>query len=320
MKASKPKPRPDLSGVDPLRQAEVMRRIEEVEAYLALPFPTPEDRTAAARRLGIGAPQFSNLVRAWQAGRGPEGLVSIGGKVRQARGPRPGGLPPETRAAAEEALSALPVTASHRGAIQAVRRLCAERGTRPPSDGMVAYMRMQILNRTASAPGPNALIGGRVIVALPVKVCERLLLPELLLALDLRDGAIRAAALDLGGGPSPSFRAELSRLDTSGIERIIETFEDADVWDALDAGCRDPQSRFSTGRMLAKVLGTGIGPVDLVYRPATSLAPERRLRASADEPLDLATLIAVLTAAMAEHNGRRDAPPPVLVPPPPVTA
>lgn len=313
MNASANHKSPDLTGIDPLRWAEVTRRIEAIEAYLALPFPTADDRAAAARSVGLGAPQFMNLVRAWQVSRRPDAIASTGGRTRTPRGPRSGGLPPATRAAAEEAIAALPVNASHREAIRAVAKLCAQRRTRPPSDGMVAYIRMSLLNRIVGGAGPSHLVIGRAIVAMPVRIDDRLILPELLIAVDLRDGAVRAAALALGDGPSPSFREELGRLDMTGIELLVETVEDREISMAVVAEDRDLRTRFSTGRMLAKTLGSGIGPVDLIYSPRTKLTPERILRAGADEPLSPADAAIVLQAALAEHDRRRGAGEPVLL-------
>lgn len=302
---------PDLTEVDPLRLAEVRRRIEVIEAYLAAGDHGPEARLEAARRVGVGPPQFMNLVRAWQAGRTPGALSSAGGRVSKPRGVRAGGLPPTTREAAEEALKRLPADASHKDAVAAVFRLCDRRRTRRPSTSMVAYLRKSIRQRIAARGGSTDIVVARAVAALPVEARDRLLLPELALAVRIGDGAVLAAGVDLGDGMPAGFGRALTRLNAGGAT-VTSGPDDAAAADAILAARHRSVSRFSAGRLLAKALGGGIGSVALGYNPRSSLTPASLLQADADRPLTRLDAVDVLTTALAEHNSRRELAPPRL--------
>ncbi len=76
----------DMSGVNPLRWAEVRRRIATVQSYLLLPDPTDQDRAEHAKSIGVSANQFIALVRSW---RGNPRLVRSPDPAASAASPAP---------------------------------------------------------------------------------------------------------------------------------------------------------------------------------------------------------------------------------------
>lgn len=302
----------DLSGVAPLRRAETLRRIQVIRDYLGIAEPTPNDRKTAAESLGIGTQQFTNLVRAWRLKGSAMAIAKAGAKAGAPRPPRKRGLPPSTRAAAEDALRRLPASAKHSEAIAAVQSLCRERGTRPPSDSMVSYLRLAVRQSGAAADGDPGIVIGRAVLALTMLDGDRLVLPELALAVSTRDGrVIVAAILDEGAAPPRRFQEAVSAYAAS-IEGPVNVGVDDE---AICTGLPRPKvvSRFVAGRLLAKAIGRGINGLKLAYGPLASTDPTRPLRAKADAPLDRGEILDTLGMALSEHNTARDAPPPVLL-------
>lgn len=292
----------DLSGVAPLRRAETRRRIEAIRAYLNIPSPSRADRVVHAQSLGIGVQQFMLLVKAWLEHGEAVATGKAGANAGAARGVRRRGLPPETRAAAESALRALPTSASHREAIAAVQEACRSQQTRPPSNSMVSYLRMGL--RGTANGGPRLLVG-RATASMPIIIGDALSLPEVALAVEERSGTIRAAAIiDCTTGRPPEwFEGEVKRA-VKEVDGPVTIGIDDDV---IVAAVPDPQvvSRFKAGRMLAKAIGRNVGGVRLTYGPLASRDPKRALRAKEDEPLDMAEAVTVLSAEVVAHNASR---------------
>lgn len=66
----------DLTFVAPERRAEVRRRIEAIERFMANPGRSAAEATAA--KLGLRVAQFYNLVRAWRDYRRPDAIAGAG--------------------------------------------------------------------------------------------------------------------------------------------------------------------------------------------------------------------------------------------------
>lgn len=308
----------DLSGVAPLRRAETRRRIEVIRKYLGIAKPSATDREAAANDLGIGTQQFMNLVRAWSLNGSATAIAKAGANAGDSRPPRNRGLPPSSRAAAEEALRGLPVSASHKAAIAAVHAICELNGTRPPSDSMVSYLRLAVRRSGAVATEEPGVVIGRATAALPMIGLGDMTLPELVMAVSKADGSIISVALIRPGDPAPdgfaaSARArDLARLGSVTIgaddETLAAAFPNAEI-----------VSRFTASRLLARLIGRGIDRVRLTYGPLASTDPNRSLRAKADAPLDRREAIDTVIAALNAHNSARNAPEACVVDPYPVS-
>lgn len=299
----------DFSGVDPLRLTGTRRRIEVVRNYLSIKKPTAADREEAARMLGIGPQQFMNLVRAWRLQGSAVAIAKAGGQSGAPRPPRKRGLPQPTRAAAEEALRDLPASATHKAAIAAVHALCERRGTRPPSDSMISYLRLAVRRSGIAADGEPGVVIGRAIAGLPMMEVDATTLPELVIAASTADGRVIAAALLAPGDAAPGEIATAVSAETPALPGPLTIGADDKTLAAKFATAR-VVSRFAAGRLLAKAIGRGIDGVRLSYGPLASRDPKRLLRAKADEPLTIGDALAVLTTAMIAHNAARGAPPP----------
>jgi hypothetical protein len=295
-------PHIDLSGVAPLRRAETRRRVGAIRAYLQIPEPTDADRAAAAASIGLGVQQFMSIVRAWTIHGEATAIAKAGVNAGAPRAVRHRGLPAATRAAAEDALRALPRSASHREAIQAVQAACRRRRTRPPSDSMVSYLRMRLRRSRGSSNGMTGLLIGRATAALPIQTKGDLALPEIALAVDQASGTIVAAAIVDGETrrPPASFVTAV-RKAAAEINGSITVGSDDDSIGELLSDHR-AVSRFTAGRLLAKAIGRGIGGVRLAFGPLASTDPSRAIRAKADQPLDPEEAALVLHAGVAAHN------------------
>lgn len=293
----------DLSGVAPLRRAETRRRIIIIQEYLSLTNPKAEDRTAAAESLGVGTQQFMNLVRAWRLHGEANAIAKAGAKAGAPRRPRKRGLPPSTRTAAEDALRALPASASHQEAIAAVHAMCRQRETRTPSDSMISYLRLAIRQSGEVVGGEPGLVIGRAIVGLPMLESRVLTLPEIVLGVDGSDGRIVAAALVRPGACAPKDFASAVCAAGPNSDSVRIGSDDAMLAEALSHA--QIISRFASGRLLAKVLGRGVQGVRLSYGPLASTDPKRALRAKADSPLDLRETLETLEAVLSAHNASR---------------
>lgn len=295
----------DLSGVAPLRRPETRRRVEAIRAYLGIDEPNDADRAAAAAGIGLGVQQFLSLVRAWTVHGEAVAIAKAGANAGAARAVRRSGLPPATRAAAENALQALPPFATHKEAIAAVQAACRRRRTRPPSDSMVSYLRMNLRRAGETADGTPGLLIGRATAALPTVANGALALPEVALAVDGRSGAIVAAEFVDGttGHPPASFAAAVQKAATTATGPVTLGSDD----DAIAGSLPNARtvSRFTAGRQLARAIGRTMGGIRLTYGPLASTDPKRALRAKADEPLDPREAANVLENAVADHNAAR---------------
>lgn len=294
----------DLSRVAPLRRAEVRRRISVIRRYLDIVKPSEADRAAAANALGIGVQQFMNLVRAWAAHGEAVAIAKAGRNAGASRSPRRRGLPLATRTAAEGALRDLPRSASHKEAIAAVRAACQRHRTRPPSDSMVSYLRLELRRKSPPADGAAGLLIGRAIASLPVLTGTEMALPEVALAIDLSDGTVVAAAIvKSDGAPLRHFALSVAEA-AAGKSGAVTVGADDQALAATLPGSQTV-SRFAAGRQLAKAIGRGIGAVRLTYGPLASTDPRRQLRAQADAPLSMADAEAAITTAVTIHNSAR---------------
>ncbi|WP_242095364.1 hypothetical protein [Sphingomonas sp. CROZ-RG-20F-R02-07] len=301
----------DLSGVAPLRRAETRRRIQTIRDYLNITNPSSADRDLAANNLGIGSQQFMNLVRAWRQG-SAAAIAKAGSQAGVARAPRRKGLPPSTRQAAEDALRALPASASHKEAIAAVRAMCDERGTRPPSDSMISYLRLAIRRSGAAGRGDPGLVIGRAIVNFPVFENDGMIIPEIVISASSEDGRIISAALLRPGEPAPG-DFEKATIETSSMMDGPVTVGADDTAFSTSLPRVKIVSRFLASRQLAKTLGRGIDGIRLSYGPLASTDPTRTLRADVDQPLSWREATNALVAASTVHNAVRGAPPPHIV-------
>ena len=112
----------DLSGIVPRKRQEVLRRIEIIETYLGGTISSTE----AMRRLGVSAPTFWRLLRAWRQSQRPADLGATG-HVFKARMP----IDEDAEVLIQEAEQLLP-GASIRRVVHNVQMLAQQRGVQVP--------------------------------------------------------------------------------------------------------------------------------------------------------------------------------------------
>jgi hypothetical protein len=126
-------PRPldciDWNVIPEGRRAEVRRRVEIVDRYLALPNPSPEDRARAMAAIGVGKATFQSLVTTWRRTRDPTQVAGA------RRSPGPGGrrLQPEVEAILAEILCAVGASAGEAHVLDEVTRRCLAAALPVPS-------------------------------------------------------------------------------------------------------------------------------------------------------------------------------------------
>src|SRR5215213_2570299 len=160
----------DLSEIDPLKWAEVRRRASAVKRYLAIPKPTAADKEHYGALLGLGAQQFSNLVKAWLAHSQAIALSPGEGKAHRASRSKAGGVPPVARRAARETINEMGSATPLSKLMDAIQRRCADLSVSPPSRGTVWLLVVEARGQPAGLEQGNSTIVGRAFMRLPVKV------------------------------------------------------------------------------------------------------------------------------------------------------
>ena len=298
----------DLTGVDPLRIAEIRRRVAVVRSYLSLVEPDDSHRKAHARDLGLSVNQFLALVRAWSQN---EEASALSGSGAAKGSPRPGGrrnLPSVSKRAAYEAIAAADAETSLVAIVEEVAERCDELGVAPPSRSTIWNMLMEV-RRASVGTGGSATVISRCHVRLPVSDGEGLDFPSVVLAVEEEGGAIVFAAL--GHVPwKKALEATIASGSISGHLRIDEEIfallhlPDKTGLEAVKATV----ARTAT----ARVLGRGIGSLDLIYQRSRARQPQDMLLSKMGAPLSCADAFALLGEQIDSHNAMRKARPPVV--------
>jgi len=290
----------DLSAVKPSRWKETVRRVEVIRTYLRRGDHSAAARAEAAGALGLSDAQFRRLVRSWEIHADPS-LVSVRSNP-QARRPRKDGLSDRLRATVAAAIDACGTEARTKDVIEEVARACSATGDVPPSEQLVwtALMRARRQNRApALRAGPATLIG-RVWFELPMFRAgdTRLVRPEAIIALEVPSKAIRAWATDIGRERPPVLSGILDELSpsspihVSSLEAGALHHEQAEGRIVIDEGAQAD---------LARMLGAGIGTLDIKYRRPRSDA-RKLLRSEVDAPLSPAEALQAIKYALAAHD------------------
>jgi hypothetical protein len=121
----------DWSGVPAGLFPEVKRRVAILEAYLALPKPTKNDRRDAMSQLGLRHAMFYRMLRYWKQTRNPAELP--GARKDRCAGRNRKLLLPAVEQIIAEVLACLGPSARPEAIVGEIRRRCSDAGVRPPS-------------------------------------------------------------------------------------------------------------------------------------------------------------------------------------------
>jgi hypothetical protein len=121
----------DWSAVPAGLLPEVKRRVVILEAYLALPNPTKNDRKAAMSWLGVGHAMFYRMLRQWKDSRDPAKLPSARRDKSVGRNRKL--LRPDVEQIIADTLADLGLDARPEVIVSEVRARCSVAGVKPPS-------------------------------------------------------------------------------------------------------------------------------------------------------------------------------------------
>lgn len=267
----------DLQGVDPLRQAEVRRRIEIIKSYLALSKPT-RDRTAEyATKLGLGTPQFYRLVRSWRLHQNPVLLAGAG--ARGAKRVRRDGVPARTKAIVAAAIRSAAADAHEADIFRSIIERCGAAGVEPPSRGAVwTYIMEARSEGMTRVSGRERLLVARCWAKLPTITNRGTTFPELAVAVLLPERRILGWDVSCQPGhPAKAGRALAQALVTLGrtadqVNVVLDAGDAAAAHDVYLARLGKPPTpvKASTSQELSRALGWAIGNLRILHKQHTA--------------------------------------------------
>lgn len=255
----------DLSDIDPLKWAEIRRRVFVLQQHLALQNPTAADRIRHGAKLNLGAQQFQNLVRTWETDHDPRKLSPGVRKrvVRHSRSRR-GGVDPAAREIARGVIAELGSSASLLELVELVGLRCTALRITPPSRGTIWLLPVEARGSLSEQHG-NVILMARALLKLPVETGKGIVFPELTVAVNVSTRRILAIE-----AADPNDIPDLRDLATAirGRDPVI----------LADPRIRTRLSRYVPGRTpiatisekngrgtLAQVLGRKIGLLEVAY-------------------------------------------------------
>ncbi|KQN26046.1 hypothetical protein ASE86_07745 [Sphingomonas sp. Leaf33] len=302
--------RTDLTGVAPLRLAEIRRRVEVVKSYLAIATPDDHARRTHALALGLSVNQFLALVRAWREHGRAEAISGAGASRGTPRPTGPRNLPTESKSAAREVVAGLGADVSHVDAVAAVEARCHALGVKAPSRSTVWNMIMAARRDARGVEGEDGLVVSRCHAKLPVERHGAVTFPSLLLVVDSGDGSVLAAAME-DDDMAVGIVSDVIRAESRGRRVLIDMdiARNSDIGVLADVRCVRPSAaRTAT----AKALGRGFGSIELIYQISRAVRPEKTLRSRKDRPLQPGDARDVIFGQLSAHNAARGAQPPIV--------
>lgn len=293
----------DLSDVDPLKWAEVRKRVDVVRRYLALPHPTGADRDQHAAELGLRTGQFYNLVRAWREHRQPSALTLGVRKTGRPSRSRRGGVDPLAREIARNAIDELGRDAPVRTLESVTVTRCLAAGVRPPSRGTIRLLAKEGGASAIDAPATGIFVA-RTFVRLPMIVDGNIALPAAAVVAESPGGRVLDFVLTEPEGYDGFDRiiaAVRSRLAEDPLP-VTATAGDACL---LERNLSDLRCRRETipaiGLLLASTVGTRVGHIELRSR-RPRLGAGAVMQSARDVALSAEDSQKALESAMINHN------------------
>ena len=294
----------DLSGVDPLKWAEVRRRAAAVRRYLELERPTAADREYYARQIGIGAQQFNTLVRAWAIHQDANALSPGVKRTGRKSKSKDGGVHPQAREVAAALVAQKGETSTLNEMVAAVAERCAKLGIPAPARSTV-WMLMKEAQESSAAPGGNRILVGRAFLKLPVDGGDGLNFPEVMLAVQLPQRRILGATMAVSGDV----------LDFADIAELVRTFHAdgeypihvderdlSNVLRCLPIGTKaTPLPRGVAAREMSAAIGRNLGLIGIAYQ-APTIRPATIMQSGRDKAPSFADATLALKFAVDRHN------------------
>ncbi|QCB43242.1 hypothetical protein E5673_14250 [Sphingomonas sp. PAMC26645] len=294
---------PDLSDVDPLKWAEVRRRVEVLDRYSALPNPSAADRGRFGAMLDLGSQQFVNLSKAWAADRDPRALSPGVRKrdIHESRS-RSGGVDPVAREIARDVIGISGTTTSLSVLSDTITERCLARGVAPPSRGTVWLLMVEAKGRGTGISGDSIIIA-QAFLKLPVDTgaIGGLVFPKITVAVD--SSTRRILALELS---YPALPPELGRMAAVLRNATSSIIADETVRTALSqhlpaGNWISAVSATSARHSLADLMGRRIGRIEIAYKPLAA-DPTSVMQSRRDRAPDRSEAEQAIRFAVARHN------------------
>lgn len=300
----------NLRDIDPLKWAEVRRRISILASYNGLEDPTPADRRRYAGLLELGPQQFTNLHRAWVVRRDAL-AIAPGLRKRRTTGisrSKRGGVDPRSREAAREVIAEIGPGSTLAVLAAAVEERCQALGLTPPSRNTIWQLGMEARGLVpADAEGAEDTLVARAHLKLPVDMGADagIVFPEITIAVERPSGCILQLAIRSPGciGDVQAIARALRRRRRRNSDLIVA---DADVRDELIHALPAATPIQSlppkiARRALADVLGRYVGRLEIAYKPLR-VHPDTTMQSSRDRAPTLADADRALRFARDAHN------------------
>lgn len=300
----------DLSEVDPLRHAEILRRIGIIESYLAIDQSTSIETAKHASDIGLSLPSFYRVAKSWRLHRNPAVLPGAGswGAKRTWRN----GVSAEAKAIVANVIAQLGVSASQAAIHKAVCERCEVAAIAAPSRGAVWTY---VMDARAAPDHPLAgeprLVVGRCWAQLPTDVEGTLTLPEISIAIVLPERLVLGIDLSFDQHAPASAALSLGQaLDALGtlarhlpIEMDIgDTATAHTVLHARQEGERVKPVATTSPTVIA-ALGRDLGGTKLIHRRRCA-SMTRLLGSTKNSAIGPSTAIVAIFNAVARHNDR----------------
>lgn len=295
----------DMSGVDPLRRAEVRRRIGVIKDFIGIAKPNDADRKSHADRLELSVSQFLGLVRAWKEYGRPSAISGSGFTKGKERMTGPRHLAAEVKRAARDVVTRLDADLTLKQTVAAVNDALAAQGLRAPSRSTIWNMVMDARRDRVIETDNDIVLVSRCWIRLPIAAPDGVIsYPELILSVRPSSGAIIAASMAIGEQVPARMAAAVLEVARDAEIRVENAL--ADPFEL--AGARVTRLLSHNGRReLARALGRGFGQVRIVYQPLRAVDPVAVLRNSKDRPLTAEDARDVVGDLLLDHNAVQQA-------------
>lgn len=274
----------DMSGVDPLRYAEMRRRVAVIREFIAIERPQKAVREVFAARLGVGEKQFMRLVAIWRSLGNKARAAHLDGATSGKGGERrrQGGLGTDVRAVVADVIADLGSDATLTATLAAVRRVASQRNLTPPSRSSVWNLLMEARSQGAPSRQEPGIVSGTVFAKLPVVIGAGAgtQYPAIVLAVRSPDGTIL------------SFQVKIGSVEIGALQQVLKRASEGN----------DIVSDDDNGRWLPSLLGRRIAGIGIIHRPSLASPATALVRSKRDAPISPDDARRLIAAAVAKHN------------------
>lgn len=290
----------DLSEIDPLKWAEVRRRVDVVTGYLNLAKPKAVDRQRSAAKLDLGIQRFGDLVRAWQDQQTAKSMLPGRDIVRPSKS-KAGGIHPEAREIARNVIGQARAGTSLPVLVSVIDKRCSVAGISPPSKSAVWLLTKERFKKQIQV-GNQSIIIGRAFLRLPMKEGDGVGMPEAVVVVESPSGRVIDVFIN------PTDLKDRRRRLAAAIEKvpagtmvIASTAETDLISGIIPSEERQEVTPFQAKRLLSDALGKRIGRIKLNYQSMV-LAPTQLMVSELDRPLSRQDTELAVEFAKQQHN------------------